>query len=524
MSKKPFVSDIRGGLARPGTLKKASIAAVALAVVVAGLTGCSSGTSSTTSSDKTLTLYDGSAPPSLNPMLQSSKQVTNNLAYDSLLIQTGATKFTPELAKSFAYVGTGNTKIEITLRKNVKFADGTAMTAQGIEAYMKAAIAASKITTDTFPVSSYSTPDSSTLDISFSKPFPYAQLQFDQAGIFGTPVSPKALTSTQLGAATFGAGPYKLDASQTTTGTTYTFVKNTNYYAPSKQHWQKVVLKIIGNNASRLQSVEAGSYSLEQGAPSDDSTAKKAGLNLVTNPATSNYGIMILDRDGKIVPALANLKVRQALNYAVNRTADAKAIGGTAHEQIAANGYVGYYSSNVYSHNVAKAKKLLTEAGYANGFTLPILYEQTDPLSSTVVQILVPELKAIGVTVKLTAAVGIQTYGTDQASGKYPAAVQQMQGQVFTLTTSRIFAPGGLFNPLGTTWPTSSFESQYLKASAESGSAATADWSKLGQYITNNAWLVDVAGLSSTYYTSKDLKVPPAWGVYPDPVLMAPTK
>ena len=398
------------------------------------------------------------------------------------------------------------------------------MTSAGIEAYMKAAIAANKISTDTFPVTTWATPNATTLDISFSKAYPYAQIQFDQAGIFGTPVSAKALTSSQLGTATFGAGPYKLGASQTTTGTTYTFVRNTDYWNKSQQHWQKVVLKIIGNNASRLQSVEAGSYSLEQGAPSDDATAKKAGLNLVTNPATSIYGIIVLDRQGKLVPALANAKVRQAMNYAVNRATDAKAIGGTAHEQVAAQGYVGYYDSNVYSYDLAKAKQLMSEAGYSKGFTLPILYEQTDPLSSTVVQILVPELKAIGITAKLTAAVGIQTYGTDQASGKYAAAVQQMQGQVFTLTTSRIFAPGGLFNPLGTSWPTPSFQSQYAAASAASGTAATTAWSNLGRYITDNGWLVDVAGLQSTYYTTKDLKVPPAVGVYPDPVLITPTK
>jgi peptide/nickel transport system substrate-binding protein len=456
-------------------------------------------------------------------MLQSSNQVTNNLAYDSLFVQTGYTTFTPELAQAFAYVGTGNREVQITLRKDVKFSDGSAMTAQGVEAYMKAAIQANAISTATFPVSGWSTPNSTTLDIDFSRAYPDAQLQFDQSGIFGTPVSAKNLTSKELGVATYGAGPYMLDAGSTIAGTTYTFVRNPDYFDTSLQHWKKVVVKVIGNNASRMESVEAGSYAMEQGTPSEDATAKSAGLSLVSNPATSVYGIIILDRQGQIVPALGNLKVREALNYAINRSADATALDGTATEQVAATGYVGHYSSNVYTYDVAKAKELLTEAGYPNGFTLPILYESTDPLSSTVAQVLAPQLAAIGVTVKFSTAPSIQAYGSEMNTGTYPAVIQQTQGMAFTVTTARIFSPGGLFNPIEKTTPSASYDQQYLAASAASGAAATTAWANLGRYITENAWLVDVVGLPSTYYASKDLTVPAAWGVFPDPVLMTPT-
>jgi peptide/nickel transport system substrate-binding protein len=499
-------------------------AGIALTVALgAGLCACGGGTATqATGGGPTLTIYEGSAPPTLNPMLQSSNQVPNNLAYDSLLVQTGYSAFTPALAESFQYVGNGNREVELTLRKNVRFSDGSTMTASGLEAYMKATIAANDISTGTFPVSGWSTPNATTLEISFSRAFPDAQLEFDQSGIFGTPVSAKELTSSQLGVATFGAGPYELDASATVAGTTYTFVKNPNYYDPAKQHWQQVVLKVIGNDASRLESVEATSYSMEQGTPAENTTAQSAGLDLVSNSATSVYGMIILDRQGQIVPALGNQKVREALNYAINRTADAKALDGTPIEQVAATGYVGHYAANVYSYNVATAKQLLAEAGYPHGFTLPILYESTDPLSSTVAQLLDSDFAAIGVKVEFTTAPSIQAYGSDMNTGKYPAAIQQMQGMAFTVTTARIFLPGGLFNPIEKTPPTASFEDQYLAASADSGAAATTAWANLGHYITENAWLDDVVAQPSTYYASKDLTVPAAWGVFPDPVSMTP--
>jgi peptide/nickel transport system substrate-binding protein len=497
--------------------------AVALGV---GVCACGGGAATQASgnavSGSTLTIYEGSAPPSLNPMLQSSNQVPNNLAYDSLLVQTGFSTFTPALAESFQYIGDGNREVELTVRKNVRFSDGSTMTAPGLEAYMKAVIQANAISTGTFPVSGWSTPNSATLDISFSRAFPDAQLEFDQSGAFGTPVSAKELTSKQLGVATFGAGPYKLDASQTVAGTTYTFVKNPYYFAPAQQHWRSVVVKVIGNDASRLESVEAGSYSMEQGAPSENTTAKSAGLSLVSNSATSVYGMIILDRQGQIVPALGNQKVREALNYAIDRPADAKALDGTPTEQVAAAGYVGHYGTNVYSYSPATAKELLTEAGYPRGFTLPILYESTDPLSSTVAQLLAADFQAIGVKVEFTTAPSIQAYGSDMNTGKYPAAIQQMQGMAFTVTTARIFLPGGLFNPIGKTAPTASFEDQYLAASAASGAAETTAWANLGRYITQNAWLDDVVAQPSTYYASKDLNVPAAWGVFPDPVYMTP--
>jgi peptide/nickel transport system substrate-binding protein len=500
-------------------------AGIALAVALgAGLCACGGGTATQASGGgSTLTIYEGSAPPTLNPMLQSSNQVTNNLAYDSLLVQTGYSTFTPALAESFKYVGEGNREVQITLRKDVRFSDGSVMTAQGLEAYMKATIQANAISTGTFPVSGWSTPDSTTLEISFSRAFPDAELEFDQSGAFGTPVSAKELTSKELGTATFGAGPYELDASQSVAGTTYTFVKNPDYFAPAQQRWKEVVVKVIGNDASRLESVEATSYSMEQGTPSENATAKSAGLDLVSNSATSVYGMIVLDRQGQLVPALANQKVREALNYAVNRAADAKALDGTPTEQVAAAGYLGSYGTDVYPYDVAKAKQLLTAAGYPNGFTLPILYESTDPLSSTVAQLLASDFAAIGVKVKFTTAPSIQAYGSDMDTGKYPAAIQQMQGMAFTVTTARIFLPGGLFNPIEKTPPTVSFQQQYLAASAASGAAATTAWANLGRYITQNAWLTDVVAQPSTYYASKDLTVPAAWGVFPDPVYMTPS-
>ena len=72
------------------------------------------------------------------------------------------------------------------------------------------------------------------------------------------------------------------------------------------------------------------------------------------------------------------MRVRQALNYAVDRKAIAKALYGDetlALSQYALPGQPGYDETldEKYPHDVAKAKQLLAEAGYPNGFTLPVL-------------------------------------------------------------------------------------------------------------------------------------------------------
>src|SRR5262249_26430229 len=138
--------------------------------------------------------------------------------------------------------------------------------------------------------------------------------------------------------------------------------------------------------------------------------AKAAGLNVITAPS-GFVQILILDRgpktpDGKSPNPLASVKVRQALNYAIDRAKITKAIYGQygvpTSEMGTSDGFVPSLQ-NYYPYDPAKAKKLLADAGYPNGFSFTLTSEsQFGTLADPVVQAIAQQYKAIGVDMKVT--------------------------------------------------------------------------------------------------------------------------
>ncbi|MHB1594630.1 MAG: ABC transporter substrate-binding protein [Streptosporangiaceae bacterium] len=112
--------------------------------------------------------------------------------------------------------------------------------------------------------------------------------------------------------------------------------------------------------------------------------------------------------------AMGNLKVRQAIEYGVNKVAVQKAYGGPAVAKIINTaippGNVGYQNYNLYSSNnsegnTAKCKSLLASAGYKNGVTLTYLYPN-DSVNTAVFQAIQASLRPCGVNLKGKPAAG----------------------------------------------------------------------------------------------------------------------
>src|SRR5208337_1143455 len=90
------------------------------------------------------------------------------------------------------------------------------------------------------------------------------------------------------------------------------------------------------------------------------------------------------------VPPLDDVRVRQALNYAVNRSELAQTLdnavlpcyGYMSPTMLAYNASVESYAGNMYAYNPEKAKSLLTNAGWAMG-TDGIFYKNGQPLLLT---------------------------------------------------------------------------------------------------------------------------------------------
>ncbi|WP_018156762.1 ABC transporter substrate-binding protein [Demetria terragena] len=169
-----------------------------------------------------------------------------------------------------------------------------------------------------------------------------------------------------------GTGPFKFD-SYDEANKTVTLVRNEDYYG-DKAKIAKLVFKIIPNETSRKQALQAGTidgYDLPN--PVDWPQLKKKFNLEIRDP----FNILYLGFNAKVNPDLKDLKVRQALAYGINRAQFVKTQlpeGAEVANQWYPDTVDGYNKdATKYDYNPTKAKALLKEAGKA-GLKIKLWY------------------------------------------------------------------------------------------------------------------------------------------------------
>jgi peptide/nickel transport system substrate-binding protein len=488
--------------------------AVILLAACSGSSGSSSSSATVAGSGKPsgkvgalLTVGFPAAPPSLDPAKSHghSAILFNELAYEPLIVLSGGGRYEPGLATSWKYVGSGNKTFVLNLRSGVKFSDGSALTGQGVADYFgylqkaagqNAALFAGAIIAATGP-----------LQVTIKTPRPNPDLAYDltQDVMAGEVISPAGLKSpASLGTQTFGAGPYELSTAQSTSGSVYTYVPNPNYYDKTALHYKKIVIKVIQNPQSALQAMETGQIDLTLGDQTTLAAAKKTGLVDAAATITNNVtGITLADRGGTTAKALGDPRVRQALNYATNRTAivDALFPGDTATSEMATPGTQGYDPSmvNAYPYDVAKAKQLLARAGYPHGFTLDLITTDTNS-QSLLAQAVAQQWRQVGVTVKVDDVANGNAYVAQALSGKFPAFTNNTTIIPLATLGTSLFLPNAAYNPYH--YSDATLQGLYAKDVVSSGAAKAATDKKIVDYLTQQAWFVPIVAQGLPVYVS----------------------
>ncbi len=172
----------------------------------------------------------------------------------------------------------------------------------------------------------------------------------------------------------------------------------------------EVVFRPIPEDATRMAELQAGGVDLIVNVPPDSVPALEAEDNLVVKSVPSTRGVMVIIETGVEGPLdMSHPKVRQAMNYAIDRQSIIEYIlGGYGIElaTVAPDYFLGYDPAvEPYPYDPEKAKELLAEAGYPDGFEIKDFRVGRGrfPRNVEVAQAIVDQLGQVGIDVTLNA-------------------------------------------------------------------------------------------------------------------------
>lgn len=426
-------------------------------------------------------------------------------AYDSFLIRDEKGNIKPNLATKWVW-SADKTVLTLLLRKDVKFSNGEAFDAEAAKANLdnnrkSTGPQAPQLT----EVQSVESVGKYSIKIVLTQPNP-ALLTY-LAGSSGFVAAPKTLGTPALAAAPVGSGPYLLNTSKTSKGSSYVFDANPKYWDKSKQKFQTVTFKVLTDTTARLNAILSGQVDATLLDYPTTAPAVNGGLTLKQSFVDWS-GILLWDRSGEKVKALGDVRVRQAINHAFDRPAMLKALlGGTGAvtNQVFSPTSGAYDDAldKAYPYDPAKAKALLKQAGYPNGFELPM--PNITFANAAMAAFIAQYLKAVGITVKWQ-DVTPANFVAELRSGKYPASwFQLFQGSPWE-AIQQMATPNATWNILKSTDPEITAS---LTKISKRPAALNSEAKKINQILTNKAWFVPFFRLPQQFFVGKNVDVTP---------------
>jgi len=317
----------------------------------------------------TLKIAIGIEPDTLDPVAQTTTTVSNilDMAVEPLVGMDESGNPQPLLAEKWES-STDGLQWTFTLRKSVKFTDGREFNAQAVKANLDRLIDP-KVKVPTLGVlgniQNTTVVDDSHVKITLKQKTPplIAALNQTIAAILSPAVLAADLGKVENIA---GTGPYKFK--ERVKGDHITLVRNDGYWG-KRPSYEVQEIKIVPEAASREALIKSGQADVVILPPVSDLPALQSDRNLKVLLAPSDRTIFIaINTASKDQPLLQDRRVRQALNYAVDKQAIIKNLLFGAAEPLdapVAKSIFGYCRTGEYAYDPQKARSLLQESGAA---------------------------------------------------------------------------------------------------------------------------------------------------------------
>lgn len=441
---------------QPSVIPRRAAAAVAVLVVAAGAAACGpegsgkgsdsgSGAAGAPKKGGTLTVLNSAPQEDFDPgrLYTSGGGNVPSLVFRTLTTRNredgaAGSKVVPDLATDLGTPSKNATVWTYTLKDNLTYEDGSAITSADIKYGVERSFAAELSGgapylrdwlvggagyqgpyKDKKGLDSIETPDAKTIVFHLNKPegeFPFLATQTQT-----TPVPKAKDTGTKYEEHPLASGPYKVVKNEGD-GERLILERNTHWSAATdeerKAYPDRIDVRsgldsaVINQRLSASQGADAAAVTTDTNLGPAELAKVSGDKKLAARVGTGHFGFTNYIAFNPKVKPFDNPKVRQAISYAVDRTSVANAAGGSSLAEPATTflpdqasfGYTPYDAFPAGKNgDAAKAKELLKEAGYPKGLTVTLTHDNeknfaTSPEIATALQ---EALKKAGITVKL---------------------------------------------------------------------------------------------------------------------------
>jgi peptide/nickel transport system substrate-binding protein len=324
----------------------------------------------------TMTIMFFQEPPMLLSLVNTNSLTCSAKVTEGLLWYDHEVKPHPQLATAWT-ISQDQMTYTFTLREGVKWHDGQDFTSADVAASIAILKQWHPRGRSTFAhLAEVQTPDPHTVVLKLDAPVPYLIKGFAAAE---SPIIPKHLYegtdpfTNRNNFAPIGTGPYRFK--EWVRGDHVIYERNADYWDSPRPYLDQLVVKFIPDPASRSAALESGAVDLGYRTPvayGDLDRLRAAGkLDFEAKGYEYNNNVNGLEFNLD-APNVSKLPVRQAIAHALNTAAICKTIYYGTFDPCAAPiaPYLAEYHSpdpSPYPFDVAKAEKLLDEAGYPRG-------------------------------------------------------------------------------------------------------------------------------------------------------------
>jgi peptide/nickel transport system substrate-binding protein len=347
-------------------------------------------------------------PPALDPFHQSAdaRIQYSVLMYQGLMYESASGTALPLLAEKVDVSDDGLT-YTFHLRNGVTFHNGKAMTAEDVKYsydYIRDPSNGSPGASDFQVIKEITTPDDATVVMSLSQPNAAILMTLTNkygavvpAGYFDTPDAVNRLNEESV-----GTGPYKLVS--LTKNSSLTLARNEDYWGEGGPYIDQLVFQFMPTSAAIVVALQNDRVDMAVLPRIEDAQqlASDDQIRLATFPSL-NHKALDLDSD---YPPLNDVRVRQAIAAAIDKNVVAQ-VAAPQQNQVIGTIVAGMQKNwglpldevPFQTRDVERAKQLLAEAGYANGFDIDLStingYDWMDPAAVVITQ----QLAEVGIRV-----------------------------------------------------------------------------------------------------------------------------